>query len=1795
MCYYLFIFYVLLSQIIKPFLVHSEGSVLARFRITLRPKSPEGFKAEMRIRQKLEEHFAKKIGEHGPWQSVKFNPSFIRRFLKIEPPKVKTTPVSISTTQTVKTSMETEAQDKDILSTTRKIINETTARAHSTTEAMVTKDRGDKMIKTVNRTSLTTKEITASTDKMDKLETTKIVTDAEMTTKMVTTETVFPPKVVTTSSDVTIGMGMTKPLSTQLPPLDTAETITSVTEFSLNVTDTPIDSNATLDSTSIQGIFMNETTMDPFEIFENVTFPDNGTFATEIIQEMTTVTADVALGNGTTAMSTDTKKEIVSKQSTDQTTLTSKISTVKVTEETSIPISSTQSIAQDTDKVTQQILELITERVTTASVVTSKDGHVSTIEVSDKIPAVTTETYTTVSEKTTTPSMTNVTDFVDIITGSKIVQTIGGTTSLVTETPGNPEPLLTQNLTLDFNDTKEPTTVPTLTDQETSSFVNLTVTAETMMTQGINTTDFLLDFMNESTTIDQLMNETTSLIETVTDILPGEQLTSSLPTDSNVTAMDILNVTDGQMSSVTDLSQTMLGRVTTTFEADTLTPNVTVLVDTAAAIGETPQIFKIPETTQAQETTTEPLAVTPTGQISINESIIPITPPTEETVRIMSTEPSNAIPETATTVNVFTLPSETSQEVINQTADYALTQIVTKEASTRPAGTVDPMATYSTPDIRTSDFSSADTTVATSSVIEYMSTQTSITDGRQSTVLDATTSLPAMNITGGDITHISIDNVTKDGIALITAGVTLENISETNMTMGGLNTKELTTVPPTMENATVGEPIIDGLITDGFTEGNMTIAGFTTGSLSVDNVTIDSVTSISDQITDVNASTGIVTTGAAAIDGTSTVSAMTDVAFIENLTNETYSTDNVTLEVTTVADIALDQISTFNAIAGETVTDGPTTDFINKTKVTTRMLMTEKMTEDTFTPYRVTTDTLTSKLTTPDSLITDGFTDARIVTNDSFSRDTLSEANVTTQRPTSEFSQTAMAETSTVGSETSSVTGAILTGNRSKTTVLTAISDIQTQQPIDNVTVDTMTAFSSNESFVTDFINDTYLYETDTTTTFSADVNVTNTEAVTTSYNATTAVSSDTQIVSDLPMVTDIGIGNVTAFETYTTDSPSNVVTHDTSIMKDTSKLTSEVMGTATPHDGTVFTTPYFTENNTLPSISIKSTEQPPLNVSESILNVTDSTVNVSESTVSIIDSTEYAIDSMENVTDSTMNVTDIILNVTDSTVNVTESTVSIIDSTVNTIDSMVNVTDSTMNVTDIILNVTDSNVNVTESTVSIIDSTVNTIDSMVNVTDSIMNVTDIILNVTDSNVNVTESTVSIIDSPVNTIDSMVNVTDSAMNVTDSIVNATDSTVIVTHSATNVSDSIDVPSNVTDFYLDVTNATEIPLLLNFTDFPLISTPATDAVIDRTVNATSSDVTDVGLLGNVTSSIDNVTSAFVEITTMSPDNITDTGLDIANVTDFMDSFTQSNVTESSIKITSSTIDSARNLTSLTVEVDKSTYSTITSNVTDSSTPLNITLDVGSFTNRLINTTEGEFKATKSKISMNFTETLETFTDVPVNTTEFATLLNITQLSNITEDVLSGTDVLINTTDTMLNVTEPFFSNVTENLYNVTYSSFNTTEAITFSNMSMTTMIATAMEAVQTITSPITMISNTTSQAEIGTDFMSETPQNTTSAVSLNETVTELMNTTEFISYENGTGFYDLSLENATDVYYLNETTTAPEMTTSSNNTMIPMMDAGAASEQQNVTDTISSTNNGTGSVDNLSTTTVSNVP
>ena len=182
----------------------------ARYRIRLQPSTPDGFKKTERIEERLLEHFQKKIAQTGPWDTIKWNPNFYRRFMKIIMTTVAPS-TTLSTKHTSRTTETTSFKENETLATTGKVnVTETTPSpiftqvtdAINITESatLLTTSEKDNISMTSTETSLnttlgnqtvldvtTTKaDIAASTVK--DVVSTEFVTDMPETIKEITTE-----------------------------------------------------------------------------------------------------------------------------------------------------------------------------------------------------------------------------------------------------------------------------------------------------------------------------------------------------------------------------------------------------------------------------------------------------------------------------------------------------------------------------------------------------------------------------------------------------------------------------------------------------------------------------------------------------------------------------------------------------------------------------------------------------------------------------------------------------------------------------------------------------------------------------------------------------------------------------------------------------------------------------------------------------------------------------------------------------------------------------------------------------------------------------------------------------------------------------------------------------------------------------------------------------------------------------------------------------------------------------------------------------------------------------------------------------------------------------------------------------------------------------------------------------------------------------------------------------------------------------------------------------------------------
>ncbi|XP_060601372.1 mucin-2-like, partial [Ruditapes philippinarum] len=372
----------------------TNGSVQVRYRLKLFSDTFERFKMDEKIAKKLEDHFAKKVNEIGPWQNLKFNPKFIKKFIRIEPPTTPVPPTTKATTTPFKPTIK--STKPDVKTTPKAIIEKTTKQSEPVT--MVT--RSETPETTTERTTETTTTETTLEMSKDRTTTMQLITTTQVEETKPPIETIQTTRIVkpsiitekeglieiTTQEDIRTSEKIID-VHTQKQTPDTIETTSRTTSDEIITTLKPTaevkDETKAVDnitvttempkaSTNIFDMFYDlndtyETTESgTTEVTELPTIASEVTYTQTILKAVTTIPKEDANQTSTTSPATDS----VSKESSTvseilpvETTIEKEISfTTQTDKTTSIEATTLQSAQTVTDEIIQVTSDKTTDK-----------------------------------------------------------------------------------------------------------------------------------------------------------------------------------------------------------------------------------------------------------------------------------------------------------------------------------------------------------------------------------------------------------------------------------------------------------------------------------------------------------------------------------------------------------------------------------------------------------------------------------------------------------------------------------------------------------------------------------------------------------------------------------------------------------------------------------------------------------------------------------------------------------------------------------------------------------------------------------------------------------------------------------------------------------------------------------------------------------------------------------------------------------------------------------------------------------------------------------------------------------------------------------------------------------------------------------------------------------------------------------------------------------------------------------------------------------------------------------------
>ena len=578
----------------------------ARYRIRLQPHSPGGFKKTERIEERLLEHFRKKIGQTGPWDTIIWDTNFYRGFTKL----ITTVPPTTSTT-TLQTAEITTTKGEEIVdtsTTTMKTtyIGVTSDLSSSPASDVVTKstepsaeDSTTKQplstAESSTESALTSKDVSTAKEEIKMSSTGIISTESTNITSIAnqTVVTAAPTEVNVTSKDLTTEKAVlsTKPIKEMTELIPEITDVTSTFPYDYNTSGTPFYTYIFSESTSSTDIPRKEITTvkelvtEKKSTLEEITtvaaFPDDRSSTTEKDMKTEVFATVEPEANTTVTLTTtqemrvgisDTVKPLVNITATDTTKITTALYT---------PSSKVQTNA------TQYETDGIVSKIATMPTVTSQYSH--TVKLDDENAAV---SNIALPEPTITVKETQTeTRFTEPLSTTKLPRTIGLETKLAR--------ILPKSATID------------ITTMAATTGVHIT---ESVKTEPDTTTPTIL---SPVTTAEETVTETVTKVVTSVQTTEAEIVSeAAVQTTKDIKVTTLANVSEAESTTVEQYTPDVATKPTSMPQLTTVSDEIhiadisvtdaanrTTLQETTIKppIDETITLTKIPETNATTE------------------------------------------------------------------------------------------------------------------------------------------------------------------------------------------------------------------------------------------------------------------------------------------------------------------------------------------------------------------------------------------------------------------------------------------------------------------------------------------------------------------------------------------------------------------------------------------------------------------------------------------------------------------------------------------------------------------------------------------------------------------------------------------------------------------------------------------------------------------------------------------------------------------------------------------------------------------------------------------------------------------------------------------------------------------------------------------------------------------------------------------------------------------------------------------------------------------------------------------
>ena len=663
----------------------------ARYRIRLQPNSPGGFKKTERIEERLLEHFRKKIGQTGPWDTIIWDTNFYRGFTKL----ITTVPPTTFTT-TVQTAEITTTKGEEIVDTSATTMKTTDIEVTSDLSSSPASDVVTKSTEPSAEDSTTKQPLSTAESSTESVLTSKDVATAKEEIKMsstgiISTEStnitsIANQTVVTaalteanvTSKDLTTEKAVlsTKPIKEITELIPEITDVTSTFPYEINTSETPFYTYIFSESTSSTDIPRKEITTvkelvtekksTPEEITTVAAFPDDRSSTTE--KDMKTevfVTVEPEANTTVTLTTTqemrvgisDTVKPLVNITATDTTKITTALYT---------PSSKVQTNA------TQYETDGIVSKVATMPTVTSQYSH--TVKLDDESAAV---SNITLPEPTITVKETQTeTRFTEPLSTTKLPRTIGLETKLAR--------ILPKSATID------------ITTMAATTGVHIT---ESVKTEPDTTTPTIL---SPVTTAEETVTETVTKVVTSLQTTEAETVSeAAVHTTKDIKVTMLANVSEAESTTVEQYTPDVATKPTSMPQLTTVSDEIHIadisVTDAAnrtiilhettikAPTDDTITLTKIPET---NATTEKDIFIQTTWHRELSTATAETQTSTEIPVVDELTQTPSKLQTTASTLEI--LKSDTTAAyVVDVSKDMTTIHTIpihTDSVSTRVAG-----------------------------------------------------------------------------------------------------------------------------------------------------------------------------------------------------------------------------------------------------------------------------------------------------------------------------------------------------------------------------------------------------------------------------------------------------------------------------------------------------------------------------------------------------------------------------------------------------------------------------------------------------------------------------------------------------------------------------------------------------------------------------------------------------------------------------------------------------------------------------------------------------------------------------------------------------------------------------------------------------------------------------------------------------------------------------------------------------------------------------------------------------